>query len=109
MLTHKGYTGVFEYDPELNILAGHVVDLRDQIYFEGTSLDELRQSMQTVVDHYLEVCEEMGDDPDKSFSGRLNARLGTELHQKATVAAAAAGVSLNTWLVRAVEESLASP
>ncbi len=31
----KGYTGVFEFDPELRLFAGHVVDLRDEINFEG--------------------------------------------------------------------------
>ncbi len=42
MIEYKGYTGTFEYDPELELLAGHVIDLRDEIYFEGESVTELR-------------------------------------------------------------------
>lgn len=34
MIEYKGYTGVFEFDPELLLFSGHVVDLRDEIYFE---------------------------------------------------------------------------
>ena len=39
MLQHKGYTGMVEFDPIINRLAGHVVDLRDDLYFEGRSVD----------------------------------------------------------------------
>ena len=36
MMDRKGHAAVFAYDPELEIFAGHVIDLRDQIYFEGS-------------------------------------------------------------------------
>jgi predicted HicB family RNase H-like nuclease len=39
MIDYNGYTGVFEFDAELEIFTGHVVDLRDQIYFEGDSVE----------------------------------------------------------------------
>lgn len=106
MIEHRGYTGVFEYDPELEILAGHVVDLQDQIYFEGTSVDELKESMRTVVDHYLEVCEKLGDDPEKPFSGQLRLRMDSDLHRNAAIAASTDGMSLNSWILQAVEASL---
>ena len=61
MIEYRGYTGTFEYDPELELLAGHVIDLRDEIYFEGESVTELKSSMHRAVDHYLAVCEERGD------------------------------------------------
>lgn len=38
MIRYKGYTGVFEYDEEYGFFAGHVVDVRDGIYFEGRSV-----------------------------------------------------------------------
>lgn len=64
MMTHKGYTGVFEYEPESEMLTGHVIGLRDQIYFEGTSLEELKQSMARAVEHYLNVCRVRSEEPD---------------------------------------------
>lgn len=96
MIDYKGYTGVFEFDAELRIFAGHVVDLSDEIYFEGESVDALEASMKRAVDHYLEVCAARGEEPARPFSGKLNVRLGSELHRAAAVAAAAEGRSLNT-------------
>ena len=53
MIQYKGYTGVVEYDPTIERLTGHVVDLKDTIYFEGRSVDEVRESMTRAVDQYL--------------------------------------------------------
>jgi predicted HicB family RNase H-like nuclease len=105
MIEYKGYTGVIDFDPELRLFTGHVVDLRDEIYFEGDSVESLEASMRRAVDHYLEVCEQRGEEPERPFSGKLNLRLGSDLHRAAAVAASAEGESLNTWLVRVVESA----
>jgi predicted HicB family RNase H-like nuclease len=106
MIEHKGYMGVVEFDPELRTFTGHVVDLRDEIYFEGDSVEALEASMQRAVDHYLSVCEQRAEEPERPFSGKLNLRLGSELHRAAALAAAAEGESLNSWLVRVVESAV---
>ena len=62
MIEYKGYTGTFEYDNEIETFAGHVVDLRDEIYFEGHSVEELKRSMERAVDQYIMVCEKRGED-----------------------------------------------
>jgi predicted HicB family RNase H-like nuclease len=103
MIEYKGYTGAIEFDPELRLFTGHVVDLRDEIYFEGDSVEALDASMKRAVDHYVDVCHQRGEDPERPFSGKLNVRLGSELHRAAVLAAAAEGESLNNWLVRVVE------
>jgi predicted HicB family RNase H-like nuclease len=105
MIEYKGYTGVFEFDPELRLFTGHVVDLRDEIYFEGDSVESLEASMHRAVDHYVSVCKSRGEEPERPFSGKLNLRLGSELHRAAAVAASAEGESLNTWLVRVIESA----
>lgn len=102
MIEYKGYTGVFEFDADLELFSGYVVDLRDQIYFEGESVEQLKASMHRAVDHYLEVCAARGEEPDRLFSGRLNVRLGTDLHRSVAVAAAARGESINSWLIQVV-------
>ena len=106
MIEYKGYTGVFEYDAEIDTFAGYVVDLRDEIYFEGRSVDELKASMRNAVDHYLDVCEARGEDPARPYSGQLRIRMDSELHQRAAVRAAACGLSLNALVVRALEHEL---
>jgi predicted HicB family RNase H-like nuclease len=106
MIEYKGYTGVAEFDPDVRVFAGHVIDLRDEIYFEGTSVDDLISSMHRAVDHYLSVCRDRGEDPARPFSGNLHLRLGSDLHREASAAAAAAGKSLNSWITGAVEAAL---
>lgn len=107
MIEYKGYTGVFEYDAEIEALSGYVIDLRDQIYFEGESIEEVRASMARAVDHYLEVCRTRGENPDRPFSGRFNARFASSLHRKIAIAAATKHESMNDWLVEAAEKRLA--
>ncbi len=107
MIEYKGYTGVFEYDPEIDALSGYVVDLRDQIHFEGQSVEEVRASLARAVDHYLEVCRARGEKPDRPFSGRFNARFSSSLHRKIAIDAATKHESMNDWLVKAAEERLA--
>lgn len=63
MIEYKRYTGVFEYDDEYEFFAGHVVDTRDGINFEGRSVAELKESMRRAVDDYLDFCQETGRDP----------------------------------------------
>jgi predicted HicB family RNase H-like nuclease len=105
MIEYKGYTGLVEFDPDLRSFTGHVIDLRDEIYFEGSSVEELEASMKHAVDHYLAVCAKRGEEPERPFSGKLNLRLGTNLHRAAALAAAAEGESLNNWLVKVVESA----
>jgi predicted HicB family RNase H-like nuclease len=105
MIDYRGYTGVIEFDPDLRLFTGQVIDLRDEIYFEGDSVEALEASMHRAVDHYLEVCEQRGEEPERPFSGKLNLRLGSDLHRAAAVAAAEEGESLNAWLARVVADA----
>ena len=108
MIEYQGYTGVFEFDPEMALFAGHVVDLRDEIYFEGESVDELTDSMRRAVDHYLSVCEMRGDQPERPFSGRFNVRVEPATHRRISAAAAAAGLSMNEWITGLVTSRLSA-
>ena len=106
MIEYKSYTGVFEYDPEIETFAGHVIDLRDEIYFEGDSIKDLKASMKRAVDHYLEVCGKRGEEPGRPFTGQLRIRMDSKLHRRAAVRAATSGVSLNTLVIQALEHEL---
>ena len=56
MLTYKGYRGHFELDTETGLFHGEVVDTRDVITFQGTSIEELTQAFHDSIDEYLEFC-----------------------------------------------------
>lgn len=105
MLTYKGYTGQVEYDDEAGIFHGEVLDLRDVITFQGKTVEEIEQAFRESVDDYLSFCEELGEEPDKPFSGRLMLRLPPGLHRKAYVRAKREGKSLNQWIAEKLERA----
>jgi predicted HicB family RNase H-like nuclease len=98
MLEYKGYAGKVEFDPDEGIFHGEVIDLRDVITFQGTTVDEIERAFRDSVDDYLDYCQDLGGDPDRPFSGRFMLRLPPSVHRKAYVNAAREGKSLNQWI-----------
>ncbi len=109
MFEYKGYTGVIEYDPTIDRLSGHVVDLRDQLYFEGRSIDEVHSSFRSVVDDYLEFCAKRGEDPDRPYSGEVRLRMTPALHRQVVTAASTGGVSMNEWIIDKLSSATKEP
>lgn len=79
MLRYKGYTGHGEFDDAAGLFHSEMIDLRDVVTFQGTSVEELEAAFRDSVDDYLEVCEARGEEPDKPFSGRLMLRLSPHI------------------------------
>jgi predicted HicB family RNase H-like nuclease len=105
-MEYRGYTAAIQYHDEDALFYGDVVDVRDAITFTGSSIEELKNAFATAVDDYVTFCESQGEEPEKPFSGRVLLRLEPALHRRATVAASAQQVSLNSLIVRAVEREL---
>jgi len=104
MIEYKGYTGVFDYDDEYEFFAGHVVDTRDGINFEGRSVAELKESMTRAVDDYLEFCEETGREPSKPYSGRILVRVDPAVHRRLAASAKGQRMSMNSYIARRLRE-----
>ena len=102
MIEYKGYSGVFEYDPSIDAFHGRVVGLQDVVTFQGRSLDELRREMKESIEDYLELCREVGKDPERPYRGEFLVRTTPEVHRAAATAAEASGVSLNAWMEAAI-------
>jgi len=107
MMKYKGYAGMVTFDDEAGIFHGEVVNTRDVITFQGSSVEEIRQAFKDSVDDYLEFCASRGEQPEKPFSGKLILRLPAELHQQAYVCARQAGISLNEWIKQVIERQVA--
>lgn len=107
MMEYKGYVAAVEFDDSADILHGRVVNSGPYpiATFETTDARELRREFERSIDEYLAWCEEDGVEPRRPFSGRLNVRLGSELHATVAAAAAASGVSINAWIVQALRET----
>lgn len=111
MMEYKGYLAAVEFDDSADILHGRVVNSGSYpiATFEAADTKTLRREFQRSIDEYLAWCEEDGVEPKKPFSGKLNVRLGSELHGAVALAALAEGTSINSWIVAALREAASSP
>lgn len=105
-MNYKGYQASVVFDESVNAFHGRVVNIRDGINFQGTSVDELTVAFHEAVDDYLEFCAERGEAPDKPFSGRLNLRVSPDFHQAISMAAIEAGQSVNQFATEILEREI---
>jgi predicted HicB family RNase H-like nuclease len=106
MMEYQGYVGRVEYDDDAGIFHGEVINTRDVITFQGTTVAELKQAFRDSIDDYLAFCAERGEEPEKPFSGNFVARVSPELHRRISLAAAVAGKSLNAWVTEHLEDGV---
>ena len=57
MMEHKGYVGKVEFDDEAGIFHGEVINTRDVITFQGTTVEEIRVAFKDSVEDYLDFCD----------------------------------------------------
>jgi len=55
---------------------------------------------------FLDECSKRGIEPKKNYSGKFNVRVPSELHEKIVSVAEANGMSLNQWIVNALNQSI---
>lgn len=105
MMEYKGYRASVTFDSDAGVFHCEVVDTRDVIVFEGTSVEQLQEKFQFSIDDYLTVCAERGREPDKPFSGQIPLRVSSAVHRSATATARSEGKSVNSWLAETVERA----
>jgi predicted HicB family RNase H-like nuclease len=105
VMHHRGYEAHVEYDEEAELFHGEVLNLRDVITFQGRSVDELKQALADSIEDYLAFCAERGEEPEKPFSGQFVVRVDPGLHRAVASAARRAGLSLNKWVARTLEQA----
>src|SRR5579859_7619513 len=98
VMTHRGYSGVATFDNEAGVFFGRVLNLRDVITFEGTTVEQLRRSFQESVDFYLDCCAADGVEPEKPYSGNILVRTRPAVHRALSTLAESRGKSLNVMV-----------
>lgn len=106
-LEYKEYLARVEIDLDAGILHGEVINLRDVITFQATSIDQLRQEFANSVEDYLAFCAQRGQEPDRPYSGNTLLRMPPEVHRAVATCAARAGLSINKWAVAKLSECTA--
>ena len=105
-MEYKGYAAVVEYDDSVGLLHGRVVNTGAYpiATFEATDVQRLREEFHRSIDEYLASCAEDSVAPTPPFSGKLQLRLGTDLHRRVAAAAAESGQSINGWITHVLAE-----
>ncbi|WKL26534.1 type II toxin-antitoxin system HicB family antitoxin [Sinorhizobium meliloti] len=101
----NGEKAVVAFDPEIQMLRGEFVGLNGGADFYAESVHDRSRK---AVGHWTFISKcagEKGIEPRRKFSGKFNVRLDPEDHAAAVVAAAAAGKSLNEWVIGAIREA----
>lgn len=106
MLEYKGYHAVIEYDAEDDIFVGEVFGIVDSLNFHGHSIDELKATFSQCIDNYLDLCRKISKDPEKEFEGSFYVKMPPELHRRAALEAAREKMTLNQYVVRALDRSV---
>ena len=107
MMEYKGYLATVEYDAEAKIFHGDVINTKDVITFQGTTVKEIEQSFKDSIDDYIAWCKEEGMIPEKPYSGKFNVRLSPELHRKTAILAKKMRISLNSFVEKAILDEIA--
>ena len=97
-MKYKDYEAMVEFDEEDRVFHGRILNVKDVISFEGSSVEELEQALRDSVDDYLAFCEERGEAPDKPFSGKFIVRISPALHRDLFIKAQKEKLSLNAFI-----------
>ncbi|MBF0456797.1 MAG: type II toxin-antitoxin system HicB family antitoxin [Nitrospirae bacterium] len=106
IITQKGLIGSVWFSEEDMVFHGKIEGINDLVSYEGSTVEELITNFHEAVDDYLELCKEVGKEPGKSYKGSFNVRINPDLHKKAAMKAKIMGVSLNQFVLMAIEKEL---
>jgi len=105
MMKYKGYIGQVEYDSDAKLFHGEVLGMRDVITFQGKTVNELEKAFKDSINDYLAWCKERGEKPEKTFSGKFNVRISSDLHAKLSSVAQSKGKSLNAVVSELLQQA----
>ena len=105
IMRYQTYSAKIEYDPLDKLFVGHLVGIRDIVGFHGHTVTELEAAFHEAVHHYLEVCEKIGQTPQRSYSGKLTLRIPPEIHQAVATAAEIKRKSINQWATDVLKQA----
>ena len=105
ILAYKGFFGEVSFDNDAKVFYGRVINTRDTITFQSDNAKQLEEEFQVSVDTYLDFCKDLGEIPEKPYSGKFGLRLSPEGHRAVALAAQIANQSLNAWAPKHLVES----
>lgn len=104
LIHYKGYYGSVHFDDADLIFHGKIEFIRALVSYEATDAKGLKKAFEEAVDDYLATCRSQKMEPETSFKGSLNVRLGPELHRRVAIAAEHQHLSINKFIAEALDQ-----
>ena len=108
LMKYKNYYGSVEFDEESMIFYGKVQFIRSLISYEGETAQEILSSFHEAVDDYLMTCTQRKTEPEQSFKGSFNIRVGSKIHEEIAIKASQLNTSVNDFVKSAISNQLNS-
>lgn len=108
-LKYKGYIGSVSYSEPDKVFFGKLEGIDALVNYEGESVAELTAAFHEAVDDYLALCEDIGQKPEKSYTGTFNVRISPATHRQIANRAMEAGISINAFVKKVLDEAVQQP
>ena len=108
-LKYKGYIGSVAYSEPDKVFFGKLEGIDALVNYEGESVAELTAAFHEAVDDYLALCEDIGQKPEKSYTGTFNVRISPATHRQIANRAMEAGISINAYVKKVLDEAVQQP
>jgi predicted HicB family RNase H-like nuclease len=106
VLQYQNYYGSVQFSAADEVFYGKIIGINDLISFEGASVTELKAAFEDAVEDYLDICLEIGKEPEKTYKGTFNVRVPSALHKEAAHFAAVHNITLNEFVKLALSFTL---
>lgn len=105
-LAYQGYLAEVTIDDESGLLFAETIGMRDGVTAQAETYTALKREFATSIEDYLSWCAELGEEPEKPYSGKFQLRTDPQIHRDAVLAAKKEGKSLNAFVNEALVERL---
>jgi predicted HicB family RNase H-like nuclease len=105
IMTLEGYKATIEYDPDIDMFRGEILNLNGGADFYGKNPDELRKEFKNSLAVFLEICEEKGISPTKD-SGDFHLKIPKNLQSQIARQAIAERKNVNQWITEKISQIL---
>ena len=106
ILQYDNFYASVHFSADDEVFYGKVLGINDLISFEGASVKELKEAFKEAVQDYLETCQQIGKEPEKTYKGSFNVRVPSTLHKEASIFAAVHDMTLNEFVKLALSFTL---
>ena len=108
ILKYRDFEGSAELDMDQQVCRGKILFIDDLVTYQSASIKGLQKQFEDAVEDYIQTCEQIGKEAQKTCKGQFNVRVSQDLHKAATRRAVLDGTRLNDIVCKALQAYLTS-